>query len=95
MKHLLSLRADEDVFSFHNPHHDAHNNNVNGVIGMDKKKKARGTHGEFPMHDDMCLSGTASTSDCTGLVPEGSVDSADEYERINELRRCGANRKKQ
>ena len=62
---------------------------------MDKKKKARGTHGEFPMRDDMCLAGTASMSDCTGLVPEGSVDSADEYKRTNELRRYGANRKKQ
>ena len=58
------------------------------------KKKARGSHGEFPLHDDMCLAGAASTGDCTGLVPGGSIDSADEYERTNELRKYGAPRKK-
>ena len=62
---------------------------------MDKKKKARGAHGEFPLRDDMCLTGAASSTDCTGLVPEGSVDSADEYEETNELHKYGASRKKQ
>ena len=56
------------------------------------KKKARGSHNEFPLNDDMCLAGTASTGDCTGLVPEGSVDSADEYKTTNLLRKYGAPR---
>ncbi len=60
---------------------------------MNDKKKARGTHGEFPIDDDMCLSGGAvSSSDCTGLVTEGSVDSADEYTESNRLHRYGAQR---
>ena len=63
------------------------------MSGMDKKK-ARGAHYEFPLHDDMCLAGAASTGDCTGLVPEGSVDSADEYVQTNKLRKYGAPREK-
>lgn len=60
---------------------------------MNDKKKARGTHCEFPLHDDMCLGGNAaSTTDCTGLIPAGSVDSKDKYEKTNETRRYGADK---
>ena len=61
---------------------------------MQDKKKARGSHNEFPLDDDMTLTGAVSTGDCTGMVPSGSIDSADE--RSSELRRFGAptNRKK-
>ena len=57
---------------------------------MNDKKKFRGTHMEFPIEDDMCMTGTVSSSDCTGMIPEGSVDSAAEYETTNKLRRYGA-----
>ena len=59
---------------------------------MDKPKKSRGSHNEFPIEDDMCLTGAASSGDCTGLIPEGSVDSADKYEETNRVRRYGAPR---
>ena len=52
---------------------------------MNDKKKARGTHNEFPMYDDMCLTGTVSSTDCTGMIPTGSVDSAEEFGRSNRL----------
>ena len=52
---------------------------------MKKKKPAKGTHGEFPLRDGMTLTGTVSSTDCTGLVPEGSVDSAEEFSEANKL----------
>lgn len=63
---------------------------------MQDKKKARGSHNEFPLDDDMTLTGAVSTGDCTGMVPSGSIDSAEKYECSSELRRFGAptNRKK-
>ena len=57
---------------------------------MSDKKKARGSHCEFPMHDDMCVAGTVSSGDCTGMIPSGSIDSAEEYEQSNELHKYGA-----
>lgn len=50
-----------------------------------KKKPAKGTHGEFPLRDEMTLTGTVSSTDCTGLVPEGSVDSEEEFSEANKL----------
>ena len=52
---------------------------------MRPEKKFRGTHNEFPLRDDMTMTGTVSTTDCTGLVPEGSVDGAEEFENVNRL----------
>lgn len=52
---------------------------------MKPGKKFRGTHNEFPLRDEMTMTGTVSTTDCTGLVPEGSIDSAEEFETENEL----------
>ena len=52
---------------------------------MSGKKKNRGTHNEFPMNDNMCLTGTVSTSDCTGMIPAGSVDSAEKFDESNRL----------
>lgn len=57
---------------------------------MDKKKKARGSHNEFPLHDDMCLTGTVSSTDCTGMIPAGCVDSAEEFDESNRLRKYSA-----
>lgn len=62
---------------------------------MKKSKRSRGTHFEFPLEDDMSMTGTVSSTDCTGMIPAGSVDSADEYEETNELRKYGASQKKQ
>ena len=50
-----------------------------------KKIKFRGTHNEFPLRDDMALTGAASASDCTGLVQSGSVDSREEFDRSCEI----------
>ena len=33
----------------------------------------------------MCLTGTVSTSDCTGMIPAGSVDSAEKFDESNRL----------
>ncbi len=52
---------------------------------MKHGKKFRGTHNEFPLRDEMTMTGTVSTTDCTGLVPEGSIDSAEEFEDKNGL----------
>ncbi|MBP3854844.1 MAG: hypothetical protein IK990_04400 [Ruminiclostridium sp.] len=57
---------------------------------MSDKKKARGSHCEFPIEDDMCLTGSVSSTDCTGMIPAGSVDSAEEYEASNSLHKYGA-----
>ena len=59
---------------------------------MKKPKKARGTHFEFPLEDDMSLTGTVSASDCTGMIPSGSIDSAEEYDNSNELKQYGVPR---
>ncbi len=69
---------------------------MNGVMTMSGKKKAFGTHNEFPLDDSMALTGTVSATDCTGIIPAGSVDSAEEYARSSEIRKYGAptNRKK-
>ncbi|MCR4779593.1 MAG: hypothetical protein K5876_00710 [Ruminiclostridium sp.] len=50
---------------------------------MDKKRKARGTHNEFPLRDEMALTGTVSTTDCTGLIPAGSADSGEKFDTAN------------
>ena len=50
------------------------------------KKKARGNHNEFPLRDEMTMTGTVSATDCTGLVPTGSIDSAEEAETAASLR---------
>lgn len=52
---------------------------------MNDKKKAAGSHGEFPIFDDMCLTGAVSSTDCTGMIPAGSVDSADKFDESNRL----------
>ena len=49
------------------------------------KKKARGNHNEFPLRDEMTMTGTVSATDCTGLVPAGSIDSAEEAETAASL----------
>ena len=51
---------------------------------------ARGRFNEFPMLDDMCLLGSVSSTDCTGLIPTGAVYNADEYQESNELHKYGA-----
>ena len=50
-----------------------------------KNKKFRGTHNEFPLRDDMTLTGSVSSTDCTGLVQTGSVDSREEFDRSREI----------
>ena len=54
---------------------------------MNDKKKAKGTHNEFPLRDDMCMTDTVSSTDCTGMVPTGSVDSAEEFDNDNKTHR--------
>ena len=53
------------------------------MIFTDRKKKTRGSHNEFPLRDEMTMTGTVSSTDCTGLVPSGSVDSAGEFRNSN------------
>ena len=68
----------------------AYNNSKNKMKGDNMKKpekKAHGTHGEFPLRDEMTLTGTVSASDCTGMVPSGSIDSAEEFDTANRLRK--------
>ncbi len=50
-----------------------------------RSKKWCGTHNEFPLRDDMTLTGAASTTDSTGLVQTGSVDSKEEFDRTREI----------
>lgn len=50
-----------------------------------KKEKFRGTHNEFPLRDDMTMTGAASATDCTGVVQTGSVDSKEEFDRTREI----------
>ena len=57
---------------------------------MNDRKKACGTNNEFPMYDDMCLTGTVSSTDCTGTIPAGSVDSAEKFDRSNRLHKYSA-----
>ena len=57
---------------------------------MNDKKNARGTHMEFPLEDDMSLTGTVSAADCTGIVQSGSVNSAEEFGVTNALHRYSA-----
>ncbi len=52
---------------------------------MKKEKKFRGSHNEFPLRDDMTLTGAVSSTDCTGLVQTGSVDSKEEFDRSLEI----------
>ncbi len=56
--------------------------------------KYRGTHNEFPLRDDMAMTGTASTTECTGLVPEGNIDSAEEFDDRNRLNKFSEGKSK-
>ncbi len=40
------------------------------------KKPLKGSHGEFPPEDELTGTDAVSTTECTGLIPTGSVDSA-------------------
>ncbi len=65
---------------------------------MEKKKKVRGAHCEFPLEDSACLTGTlsgaVSGTDCTGMIPVGSVDNAAEFGTTNRLRKYSEEAKK-
>ncbi|MBQ9383180.1 MAG: hypothetical protein IJT87_02975 [Ruminiclostridium sp.] len=65
---------------------------------MDKNKKARGSHLEFPLEDSACLTGTlsgaVSGTDCTGMIPIGSVDNAEEFGTSNRLHKYSEEAKK-
>ena len=65
---------------------------------MSEKKKARGSHMEFPLEDSACLTGTlsgaVSGTDCTGMIPIGSIDNANEFEDSNKLHKYSEEAKK-
>ncbi|MBP5605526.1 MAG: hypothetical protein J6X60_08285 [Ruminiclostridium sp.] len=56
------------------------------------KKPAKGNHGEFPPEEEILGTDAVSATECTGLIPTGSVDSAAEYEASRRIVKYGTPR---